>query len=122
MVAFNIWSFNSFYIFELPYLIFLFMIILFLLYWIDKFNLYKHYKMQQYMSIELEIKVQKTYIIFFLICVSGGYYFSTTYLWEKITIIGVVIFALIVNFTLNYTYKKQKDDILKHNTDLKSAI
>ena len=51
MTAFNIWSFNSFYIFEIPYLIFLFLIVVVAIYWIDKYNLYKHYKMQQYMSI-----------------------------------------------------------------------
>ena len=81
MVIFNIWTFNSFYIFEIPYLIFLFMIILIILYWIDKRNLYKHYKMQHYISIELEVKVQKFYIIFFLICVSGGYYSTSVFLW-----------------------------------------
>jgi hypothetical protein len=78
--------------------------------------------MQQYMSIELEIKVQKTYIILFLICVSIGYYFSVNTLWEKITILGVIALALIMNFVLNYSYKKHKDSILKHNTDLKSAL
>ena len=46
MVALNIWSFNSFYIFELPYLIFFFLMILGVTYWIDKHNLYNHYKMQ----------------------------------------------------------------------------
>lgn len=34
----------------------------------------------------------------------------------------IVVVALALNFGLNYTYKKQKDNILKHNTDLKSAI
>jgi hypothetical protein len=53
MVVFNIWTFNSFYIFNLPYLLFFFMMVLVILYWIDKYNLYKHYKMQQYISIEL---------------------------------------------------------------------
>lgn len=98
------------------------MVILFLLYWIDKYNLYKHYKMQQYLSIELEIKLQKTYIVIFLICVSIGYYYSAIDLWEKIVILVVIVVALVVNFLLNYNYKKHKDSILKHNTDLQSAI
>jgi hypothetical protein len=78
--------------------------------------------MQQYISIELEVKVQKTYIVFFLICVSGGYYFTSIFIWEKITIGIIFILALIINFTLNFTYKKQKDNILRHNTNLKNAI
>lgn len=122
MVVFNIWTFNSFYIFNLPYLLFFFMMVLAVLYWIDKYNLYKHYKMQQYISIELELKVQKTYIILFLLCVSFGYYLSTQFFWEKYVIMAVVVISLIINFSLNYTYKKQKDNILKHNTDLKSAL
>jgi hypothetical protein len=122
LIIFNTWSFNSFYIFEIPYLIFLFLIVLVVLYWVDKYNLYRHYKQQKYTSIELEIKVQKTYIIFFLICVSFGYYFSVQTVWEQIAIAVVVVVALALNFGLNYSYKKQKDSILKHNTDLKSAI
>lgn len=37
-------------------------------------------------------------------------------------ILGVITLALLLNFALNYSYKKHKDSILKHNTDLKSAI
>ena len=122
MVIFNIWTFNSFYIFEIPYLIFLFMIILAILFWIDKRNLYLHYKTQQYISIELEIKVQKTYIIFFLICVSGGYYLTSVFTWEKITIGVIFILAILINFALNLSYKKHKESILRHNTNLKNAI
>lgn len=70
----------------------------------------------------MEIKLQKTYIIFFLICVSFGYYFSVQTEWEQIAIAVVVVIGLALNFGLNYTYKKHKDSILKHNTDLKSAI
>lgn len=66
--------------------------------------------------------MQKTYIIVFLVCVSIGYYFSANVLWEKITILVVIVVALGVNFLLNYNYKKHKDSILKHNTDLQSAI
>lgn len=66
--------------------------------------------------------MQKTYIVLFLLCVSFGYFLSTVYDWERYIILGVVVAALVINFTLNYTYQKQKDSILKHNTDLKSAI
>lgn len=100
----------------------IFLFILFLLYWIDKYNLYKHYKMQQYLSIELEIKVQKTYIVLFLIFCSMGYYFTVTFLWEKLIIVGVAAAALILNFLLNLSYKKHKDEILKANTDLRGAL
>lgn len=66
--------------------------------------------------------MQKTYIIVFLICVSIGYYFSVNTLWEQITIGVMAVLALGANFLLNYSYRKQKDSILKHNTDLETAI
>ena len=53
MVILNIWSFNAFYIFEIPYLLLMFVIVLFIVYWVDKKNIYKHYKMQTYLSIDL---------------------------------------------------------------------
>jgi len=53
MVLLNIWSFNAFYIFLTPYLLALFVIVMALLYWIDKKNIYRHYKMQVYQSIEV---------------------------------------------------------------------
>lgn len=51
VVAFNMWSFNSYYIFNLPMLLLVFLIVLFLIYWIDKYLLYKHYKLQSYISL-----------------------------------------------------------------------
>lgn len=51
-----------------------------------------------------------------------GYYFTVTFLWEKLIIIGVAAAALILNFALNLSYKKQKDEILKANTDLRGAL
>ena len=53
MVILNIWSFNAFYIFEIPYLLFLFTIVLLIIYWVDKKNIYRHYKMQTFLSIEV---------------------------------------------------------------------
>jgi hypothetical protein len=122
MVSFTIWNFNGYYIFDIPYIAFIFIITFVILYWIDKYNLYRHYKMQQYMSIELEIKVQKTNIFLLLIGVSVGYYLSVQEWWEYIAVVVVVVVGLALNFGINYTYKKQKDNILKHNTDLKSAL
>lgn len=52
MVLLNIWSFNAFYIFELPYLMMLFVIVILIIYWVDKKNIYKHYKMQVFQSID----------------------------------------------------------------------
>jgi hypothetical protein len=66
--------------------------------------------------------MQKTNIILFLIGASVGYYLSCHEWWEYIAVIVVVVVGLALNFGLNYTYKKQKDSILKHNTDLKSAL
>lgn len=36
MVVLNIWSFNAFYIFQIPYLLFLFVLVITVLYWLDK--------------------------------------------------------------------------------------
>jgi hypothetical protein len=51
-----------------------------------------------------------------------GYYFTVTFLWEKLIIVGVAAAALILNFLLNLSYKKHKDEILKANTDLRGAL
>jgi hypothetical protein len=53
MVLLNIWSFNALYVFQLPYLMFLFALVILLVYWVDKKNLYRHYKMQVFQSIDL---------------------------------------------------------------------
>lgn len=53
MVVLNIWSFNAFYVFQIPYLLVLFWIALIIMFWVDKKNLYKHYKMQVFLSIEM---------------------------------------------------------------------
>lgn len=51
VVAFNCWSFNSYYIFEMPYLLGLFFILLFILYGVSKHHLYSHYRTQSYLSL-----------------------------------------------------------------------
>lgn len=53
MVILNVWSFNAFYVFEIPYVMFLSAFALFITYWNDKKNLYQHYKLQSYLSISL---------------------------------------------------------------------
>ena len=77
VVIFNTWSFNSYFMFNNPYLLVLFFIIVLFLYWFDKYILYNHYKTNQYLSLDLEHQAQKVVIIFFLICVSLGYYSIT---------------------------------------------
>lgn len=67
------WSFNSYYIFNIPYLVVMFFITLLVLYWVDKYILYNHYKMQSYLSMELEHQSQKVVLVVFLACVSLGY-------------------------------------------------
>ena len=81
MVVLNIWSFNAFYVFQMPYLMLLFSLAYLILYWVDKKNIYRHYKMQVFQSIDLEISVQRDYIIMFLICVSAGYALCINYNW-----------------------------------------
>ena len=109
MVAFNTWSFNSYFLFNNPYLIVLFFIIVFFLYWFDKYILYNHYKTNQYLSLSLEHQAQKVVIVFFLICVSLGYYSITRHLWQQILILIVFSVTLIFNFLLQFWFKNIKE-------------
>ena len=106
MVILNIWSFNAFYIFEIPYLLLMFVLVLFIVYWVDKKNIYKHYKMQTYLSIDLELSVQKHYIIMFLICECFGYAISVYYTWQYVFIGVMFVLAIIANYLISFTYSK----------------
>ena len=108
VVIFNTWSFNSYFMFNNPYLLILFFVIVFFLYWFDKYILYNHYKTNQYLSLELEHQAQKVVIVFFLICVSLGYYSIVRHEWQKILIIVILIFTLALNFVLQIWFKKIK--------------
>lgn len=109
VIAFNMWSFNSYYIFNIPYLVGIFFITLLVLYWVDKYILYNHYKMQSYLSMELEHQTQKIILVVFLACVSLGYLTIATFEWEKWLILLVFVIAIIINFSLQFIFKKQKD-------------
>jgi hypothetical protein len=123
VMVFNVWIFNSFYVFNIPYLLLFFFAVLFLLYWIDKFILYNHYKMQSYLSLELEHKTQKIFLVVFLVCVSLGYLSITQFEWQRWLLLVVFVVALVLNFLLQFLFKKEKDEeIMRHNSDLKGAI
>lgn len=122
-MVFNVWTFNSFYIFNIPYLLLFFLAVFFILFWIDKFILYNRYKMQSYLSVELEHKSQKFYLVIFLICVSLGYLTITQFEWQRWLVLVVFVVALVINFSLQFSFKKEKDEEAnKANTDLKGAI
>jgi len=106
VMVFQVWIFNSFYVFNIPYLLLFFFVVLFLLYWIDKFILYNHYKMQSYLSLELEHKAQKAFLVVFLVCVSLGYLTITQFDWQKWMVLGVFIIAIVLNFSLQFLFKK----------------
>lgn len=107
MVIYNIWSFNSFYIFEIPYLMIAFLIVLCLVYLIDKKNLYKHYKMQTFQSIDLEIEFHNSFIILFLFGLCGGYAISSWEVWQWCTAGGAFVLSILANFLISSIYKKQ---------------
>ena len=107
MVLLNIWSFNAFYVFQIPYLLFVFVLVLFIVFWIDKKNTYKHYKMQSYLSIDVEITVLRDYIFMFLLCVCCGYAASAIFTWQYIFIGVIFIFSIILNIMLT-TQNKYK--------------
>lgn len=102
MVVLNIWTFNAFYIFQIPYLMFLFVVVLAIIYVVDKKNIYKHYKMQTFQSIDLEISVQRDYIIMFLICVSCGYAACAIRTWQFIIVGVMFVLALLINLIVEY--------------------
>ena len=106
MVILNIWTFNAFYVFEVPYLMFLFVIVITVLFWVDKKNIYNHYKMQVFQSIDLEISVQRDYIVMFLVCVCCGYAVCAIDIWQYFFIGGMFIISILVNWFLEYKHKK----------------
>lgn len=77
---------------------FMFVVVITILYFIDKKNIYKHYKMQVYQSIQLELTVQRDYIVLFLICVCCGYAVCVIRTWQYF-FIGAMF---IVSFSLNW--------------------
>lgn len=93
--------------FQIPYLLITFVLVLFIVFWNDKKNIYKHYKMQAYLSIDLELTVLRDYIFMFLICVCCGYAVSVISHWQYIFIGIIFIFSIILNIMLT-TQKKQK--------------
>ena len=105
MVLLNIWSFNAFYIFELPYLMMLFVIVMLIVYWVDKKNIYKHYKMQVFQSIDTEISVQRDYIIMFLTCVCCGYAVCAVQTWQYYFVGAMFLLSLLANWLLSYQVK-----------------
>ena len=100
VVAFNMWSFNSYYIFNLPMLLLIFLIVLFLIYWIDKYLLYNHYKLQSYISLELLQTSQRVILFLFVLCVSTGYLTITQHLWQKILVVFVGLLTLVSHLLL----------------------
>ena len=103
MVLLKIWAFNAFYIFQIPYVLIMFVIVIFIIFWIDKKNIYKHYKMQTYLSIELEQTVLRDYTYMFLLCACCGYAISAFFTWQYI-FIGI-IFAISILFNIMLTFE-----------------
>lgn len=119
MVILNIWSFNAFYIFQIPYLLFLFVLVVTVLYWLDKKNIYRHYKMQVFQSIDLELSVQRDYIVMFLVCVCCGYAVCADDYWQYFFIGAMFILSLLTNWFLSYRTKQQeKKETLQRTTTL----
>ena len=91
---------------------------LFIIFWVDKKNIYKHYKMQTFLSIELELSVQKHYIIMFLICLCCGYAISAFTTWQYIFSGVMFVVSIIANYFISFTYRKSnvEDEIRKTQT------
>lgn len=108
MVVYNIWSFNAFYIFQIPYLLVLFVLALLALYWLDKRNIYQHYKMQTYLSIQLELSSQRDYLWMFLVCACGGYALGAIFYWQYVLAAGVCLLAGLANLAIGYGIRRRK--------------
>lgn len=122
VVAFNVWSFNSYYIFQMPYLLVLFFCVLIFIYWISKYTLYNHYRTQSYLSLQLQDKTQRIVLVIFQICVSLGYLSVTQFAWQRYLILGVFIAAIYLNFLLEHIFMQKKDENIQYNTDIKTAM
>ena len=93
------WSFNSYYIFNLPMLLLVFLVVLFILYWVDKYVLYNHYKHNNYISLELLQKSQRVILFLFVLCVSAGYLTIAQYVWQQV-LVGVVGLLMLISHLL----------------------
>jgi hypothetical protein len=114
MVILNIWSFNAYYTFQVPYLLLFFLVTLSIIIFIDKRILYNHYKMQVYQSIESLLSIQRDYIIMFLICVCCGYALCASYNWQYYLIGALFIVCLLVNWLITLSAQKKEKLGLKN--------
>jgi hypothetical protein len=87
---------------------FLIVIVMVIIFFIDKRNIYSHYKMQVYQSNDLELSVQRSYIVMFLICVCCGYGVSAIYDWQYYVIGGMFVFSIVANFIFSYREKRKQ--------------
>jgi hypothetical protein len=62
------------------------------------------------------MKVQKFYIVFFLIFTSVSFASTSIYDWEYYFVGAIFIIGMITNFALNFTFKKRKQEIEKSMT------
>ena len=92
MILYKIWSCVAFYSFQLPSIIILLLLLMFVLYWKDKHSLYTHYKMQSYLPLELEQSFQEVYIYVFMITVMLSYMSVTT---SKLGFYGAIVLTAI---------------------------
>lgn len=126
MVLLKIWAFNSFYIFQIPYVLLMFIVVMFIIFWNDKRNIYRHYKMQTYLSIDLELCVLRDFIFMFLVCVGGGYATTCVHTWQYIFMGVICLLAIILNIGLTFQdsfhqkYESQPDRTMTLGEKLKT--
>jgi bacteriorhodopsin len=57
------------------------------------------------------MKVQKFYTVFFLIFTSLSFASTSIYSWEYYFVGGIFLIAMVINFALNFTFKKRKQEV-----------
>lgn len=108
MILYKIWSFITFYSFQIPYVMGFMVILLLFLYWNDKHSIYTHYKMQTYLPLELETNFQDIYIYVFMITVCFSYMTIAVEDWEFYGAMIVTAVFFILKIGLDHFEKLRK--------------
>lgn len=102
MILYKLWSFIAFYSFQIPSIMVFLPVLMFILYWNDKRNIYAHYKMQTFLPLELEQGFQEIYIYVFMITVMLSYMSVSTTAWEFYSAIGLSLFFIVLKIVLDW--------------------
>ena len=107
---FRLWSLVLFYSFFSPYIVFYVLIGFFILFWIEKRNLYKHYIVRRKISIKLESETLMYFVNFFCVYLCIVYCFTVSDSSIKVIIaVLITVGGLIANIVYWMILNKGED-------------